>query len=210
MEAVQLQKLVTAIDSAEKQGVKAAGANSTDWLPQADNLVPEIQDFIIDRLKGYYADRGVPATHFNAVAERKPASLYDFDRRIEAIGIFAALPEAEALAAANKRIGNSSNQIKLGKYILEADHATLKDTQDGKQKMLTAREAKILELLAVNKNEVVRREAVLSRFWGVEDKDYFASRSLDVFIKKIRTALEDEPGVELKTIRGVGFKLIAE
>jgi len=33
---------------------------------------------------------------------------------------------------------------------------------------------------------------------------------LDVFIKKIRTALEDEPGVELKTIRGVGFKLIAE
>ena len=76
--------------------------------------------------------------------------------------------------------------------------------------MLTAREAKILELLAVNKNEVVRREAVLCRFWGVEDKDYFASRSLDVFIKKIRTALEDEPGVELKTIRGVGFKLIAE
>lgn len=78
------------------------------------------------------------------------------------------------------------------------------------EKMLTAREAKILELLAVNKNEVVRREAVLSRFWGVEDKDYFASRSLDVFIKKIRTALEDEPAVELKTIRGVGFKLIAE
>ena len=93
---------------------------------------------------------------------------------------------------------------------LDANHATLKDTQEGSEKMLTAREAKILELLAVNKNEVVRREAVLSRFWGVEDKDYFASRSLDVFIKKIRTALEDEPAVELKTIRGVGFKLIAE
>lgn len=106
MEAVQLQKLVTAIDSAEKQGVKAAGANSTDWQPQAQNLVPEIQDFIIDRLKGYYADRGVPATQFNAVAELKPASLYDFDRRIDAIGTFAALPEAAALAAANKRIGN--------------------------------------------------------------------------------------------------------
>ena len=83
---------------------------------------------------------------------------------------------------AGARSENASNQIKLGKYILDADHATLKDTQDGKQKMLTAREAKILELLAVNKNEVVRREAVLSRFWGVEDKDYFASRSLDVFI----------------------------
>ncbi|TAA09782.1 glycine--tRNA ligase subunit beta [Pseudoxanthomonas winnipegensis] len=66
----------------------------------------EIYDFILDRLKGYYADKGVPTTQFNAVAELKPASLYDFDRRIEAIGTFAALPEAAALAAANKRIGN--------------------------------------------------------------------------------------------------------
>ncbi len=66
----------------------------------------ELYDFVIDRLRGYYADRGVPATHFNAVAELKPASLYDFDRRIDAIGTFAQLPEAEALAAANKRIRN--------------------------------------------------------------------------------------------------------
>ena len=109
-----------------------------------------------------------------------------------------------------RRSTNASNTIKLGKYLLDADHATLKNQEDGTEKMLTAREAKILEILAVNKNEVVRREAILSRFWGVEDKDYFASRSLDVFIKKIRTAIEDEPSVELKTIRGVGFKLITE
>lgn len=66
----------------------------------------ELYDFILDRLRGYYADRGVPAAHFNAVAELKPASLTDFDRRLDAIGTFAQLPEAAALAAANKRIGN--------------------------------------------------------------------------------------------------------
>ena len=66
----------------------------------------ELYDFILDRLRGYYADRGVPPQHFHAVAAMKPASLTDFDRRIKAIGGFAALPEAEALAAANKRIGN--------------------------------------------------------------------------------------------------------
>ena len=66
----------------------------------------ELYDFILDRLRGYYADRGVPASQFNAVAELKPASLYDFDRRIDAIGGFAQLPGAAALAAANKRIGN--------------------------------------------------------------------------------------------------------
>ncbi|HZF98182.1 MAG TPA: glycine--tRNA ligase subunit beta, partial [Pseudoxanthomonas sp.] len=69
-------------------------------------LISELYDFILDRLRGYYADQGVPTTHFNAVAELRPASLYDFDTRLGAIGAFAALPEAEALAAANKRINN--------------------------------------------------------------------------------------------------------
>lgn len=66
----------------------------------------DLYDFVLDRLRGYYADKGVPASHFNAVAEKRPTSLYDFDRRIDAIGTFAQLPEAAALAAANKRIGN--------------------------------------------------------------------------------------------------------
>ncbi len=77
-----------------------------EWAGKFDIRSVEIYDFILDRLRGYYADKGVPATHFNAVAELKPASLYDFDRRINAIGTFAQLPEAEALAAANKRIRN--------------------------------------------------------------------------------------------------------
>ena len=79
---------------------KALAVNSV----QAD--IDELYDFILDRLRGYYTDKSVPASHFNAVAELKPKSLYDFDRRIDAIGIFAALPEAAALAAANKRIRN--------------------------------------------------------------------------------------------------------
>ncbi len=75
----------------------------------------EIVEFIHERLRGYYADKGVPAQNFNAVAAISPGSLYDFDRRIDAIGTFAQLPEAEALAAANKRILNilkkSSDEI---------------------------------------------------------------------------------------------------
>ncbi|MCD9029119.1 glycine--tRNA ligase subunit beta [Luteimonas sp. BDR2-5] len=70
-----------------------------------------LYDFILDRLKGYYADRGAGVQQFNAVAALRPASLYDFDRRIDAIGTFAALPEAAALAAANKRIGNILRKV---------------------------------------------------------------------------------------------------
>lgn len=84
-------------------------------VSEASARIVELKDdlyaFILDRLRGYYAERGVPATHFNAVAELKPASLYDFDRRIDAIGQFAALPEAAALAAANKRIGNILRKV---------------------------------------------------------------------------------------------------
>ncbi len=98
----------TVIESGFTLDLKSLLARANEGLSaksvQAD--AGELYDFILDRLRGYYADKGVPATHFNAVAELKPASLYDFDTRLDAIGQFAALPEAEALAAANKRIGN--------------------------------------------------------------------------------------------------------
>ena len=86
----------------------------------------ELYDFILDRLRGYYADKGVPAAHFNAVAELKPASLYDFDTRLDAIGTFASLPEAEALAAANKRINNILKKADIAIPAME-DRALLKE-----------------------------------------------------------------------------------
>ncbi len=97
---LDLRALVATAIAGLPAAVQPNAERKTEALPQ------ELYDFILDRLRGYYADKGVPATHFNAVAELKPASLYDFDRRIDAIGTFAALPEAEALAAANKRIRN--------------------------------------------------------------------------------------------------------
>lgn len=97
---LDLRALLGAALAGLPAAVQPSAERKTEALPQ------ELYDFIIDRLRGYYADKCVPATHFNAVAELKPASLYDVDRRIDAIGIFAALPEADALAAANKRIRN--------------------------------------------------------------------------------------------------------
>ena len=75
-----------------------------------------------------------------------------------------------------------------------------------KWRTLTVRESELLKLLAENKNEVVRREVILSRFWNTED-DYFASRSLDVFVTKLRKLFEDDPQIEIRTVRGVGITL---
>lgn len=109
------RKFLQAEFEAKQKGINVAYAptwpRSAESKIDVDKTSTEIYDFILDRLKGYYADKGVAATHFNAVAELKPASLYDFDRRIDAIGIFATLPEAEALAAANKRIRNILRKV---------------------------------------------------------------------------------------------------
>lgn len=93
-----------ALLSAAGDGVGALPADKDGATVSAD--VDELYDFILDRLKGYYADKGATVQQFNAVAALQPTSLYDLDRRIDAIGTFAALPEAEALAAADKRIRN--------------------------------------------------------------------------------------------------------
>jgi glycyl-tRNA synthetase beta chain len=62
--------------------------------------------FLFDRLKGYCLDQGYTSHEFEAVLAVNPASPLDFMLRIRAVQSFRALPEAESLAAANKRIIN--------------------------------------------------------------------------------------------------------
>jgi glycyl-tRNA synthetase beta chain len=69
-------------------------------------LLEDLRDFILDRLRGYYAEQGFTSQQFEAVAAVQPASLVDFDRRLRAVASFAQQPEAEKLAAANKRVAN--------------------------------------------------------------------------------------------------------
>jgi glycyl-tRNA synthetase beta chain len=85
------------------------GAIAQDKAPAAFADVNELREFIVDRLRSYYEN--VPAQQFESVATLRPPSLLDFDRRLRAIGEFAKLPEAEALAAANKRIRNILKKV---------------------------------------------------------------------------------------------------
>lgn len=75
-------------------------------VQSADVGAFDITRFVYDRLRGYYAERGASAAEFDAVENVAHDSLPDFDARLAAIREFARLPEAAALAAANKRIRN--------------------------------------------------------------------------------------------------------
>lgn len=78
--------------------------------PSASELADDVFGFILDRMRGYYAEQGIGSETFDAVRATDPHSLLDFDRRVHAVHEFAARPEAKALAAANKRIGNILRQ----------------------------------------------------------------------------------------------------
>ena len=68
--------------------------------------VPEVFEFMLERLRAYYAANDISPQIFDSVASVRPTSPIDFDRRINAVKAFTQLPEAESLAAANKRINN--------------------------------------------------------------------------------------------------------
>jgi glycyl-tRNA synthetase beta chain len=95
-------------------GALAAGLKpGKDGKPAALNagqrraiLAEELYDFVLDRLRGYYADQGFDHAQFEAVLAVQPGSLADFDRRLRAVAEFGRRPEAMSLAAANKRVAN--------------------------------------------------------------------------------------------------------
>lgn len=72
--------------------------------------VNQVLEFMLERLRAYYADSGVAHDTFDAVLAQRPTQPRDFDSRVRAVTTFRKLPEAEALAAANKRIANILRQ----------------------------------------------------------------------------------------------------
>ncbi|WP_266158454.1 glycine--tRNA ligase subunit beta [Dyella silvatica] len=85
---------------------KDGKAPALDAGKRRAELVNDLCDFVFDRLRGYYAEQGFSSEQFEAVLAVQPASLADFDRRLRAVAEFGRRPEADSLAAANKRVAN--------------------------------------------------------------------------------------------------------
>lgn len=93
--------------------------------------------------------------------------------------------------------------VKIGSYAFDTENYTL--VHPDFQKTLTKKEAMVLKLLCQFKNNVVSRETILTAVWGQDD--YFAGRSMDVFITKLRKYLGCDPNISIQNIHGIGFKL---
>jgi DNA-binding response OmpR family regulator len=98
---------------------------------------------------------------------------------------------------------NNNVVFTIGEYLFDFINLTLKSGDVVRR--LTIREAEVLHLLCVSKNNVVKREQILTAIWG--ENDYFAGRSLDVFISKLRKYFAGDPTIKIENIPKVGFQL---
>lgn len=85
------------------------------------------------------------------------------------------------------------------------DYRNLTVIANGVKSELTKKEAELLRLLFIHKNNVLEREVALKLVWG--ENDYFLGRSMDVFISRLRKYLSPDELVKIENVHGVGFRL---
>lgn len=98
----------------------------------------------------------------------------------------------------------SDNEIKLGSYTFYSGRYEL-HAPSGIIK-ISQRDMQILSMLCSNHNRVTDRKELLLSVWG--DDSFFNSRNLDVYIRKLRTYLSEDPSIEIQTIKGKGYLFI--
>lgn len=100
-----------------------------------------------------------------------------------------------------------SNPLKIyniGKYLFDHNKMTLE--YQGEITKLSSKEADLLWVLVTNKNELTQRNLILEKVWG--NDDYFAAKSMDVYISKLRKLLKNDPEIEILNAYGIGFKML--
>ena len=104
------------------------GAAFAGYRGRIGDAHAELETFMYERLAGYLKDRGYAALEIEAVLSLKPARIDLVPRQLEAVRAFLALPEAESLAAANKRVANILKQAQAkGESFTRADGDRLQE-----------------------------------------------------------------------------------
>ncbi|MCC6690291.1 MAG: response regulator transcription factor [Bacteroidia bacterium] len=125
----------------------------------------------------------------------KPFSMEELLLRLNAI-----LKRTKGATLANDSLKN----FEIGKYIFDYENQLL--TIDKKEQRLTTKEAELLRLLCLHKNDVLDRNFALNAIW--KDDNYFNGRSMDVFVTRLRKYLRNDLKVEIVNVHGKGFKLL--
>jgi DNA-binding response OmpR family regulator len=97
-------------------------------------------------------------------------------------------------------------EFTIGKFFFNSKLRHLSLGEDGETQKLSPKESKLLRMLSIHKNDLMPRELALTKIW--RDDNYFTSRSMDVYIAKLRKYLKEDETVEILNIHGEGFRLV--
>lgn len=98
------------------------------------------------------------------------------------------------------------DDVPLGRYRLIPSRYEL--VSPSRTIKLSQRDMEVISFLASNKNHITDRRELLLTVWG--DDSFFNSRTLDVYIRKIREYLSEDPAIELVTLKGKGYLFIVK
>lgn len=126
---------------------------------------------------------------------KKPFGMQELIIRIKAL-------MGKAFLFTEEKVANQ--RFEIGSYLFDPVTQTL--MQAGATQALSHRESEILKRLCENRNQVVNTKDVLLELWG--DDSFFNSRSLHVFITKLRHKLSEDEQIRIVNVRGIGYKLI--
>ena len=125
--------------------------------------------------------------------------------------------DSEVLLAKIKAILNRKNfvnipesenfEFEIGKFSFNSKLRFLIHGEEDSIK-LSPKENQLLRLLVLHINDLLPREMALNKIW--RDDNYFTSRSMDVYIAKLRKYLKPDESVEILNIHGEGFRLVVK
>jgi DNA-binding response OmpR family regulator len=123
---------------------------------------------------------------------RKPFSIEELIVRIEnVLRTKSVLPEMQ-------------DEVSIGEYTFNIKRQTLHHDAEGRK--LSYRESELLKLLYENRDKILERSEILTLLWGSDS--FFNSRTLDVYITKVRGYLKHDPTIEIITIKGIGYRFV--
>lgn len=208
---LELRGYEVAFEKDGKSGLNAFSHNDFD-LCLLDVMLPEMDGFTLAR-KIRKKDHNIPIIFLTAKSMKedkiagltlgaddyitKPFSIQELVLKIEIFLKRSRIIEKKIDSDFISDIGNytfnySNQELKLEKEI----------------KRLTIRETELLKLFIENKNQILKKEIILHKVWG--DDSYLNSRSLDVFVSKLRKYLKSDPRIKINNIHGIGFILTIE
>jgi DNA-binding response OmpR family regulator len=191
-----------------KQGLKAFTNNNFD-ICILDVMMPEMDGFTLAKeIKLLNAD--IPIIFLTAKTLKEDIiqgyRLGADDYITKPFDSELLIYKIKAILARNNGNSTSKNNhiFSIGKFSFDSNLRIL--SLNNEEQKLSPKEAELLKLLTENMNQILPREMALKSIWG--DDNFYTTRSMDVYITKLRKYLKADPDLSIENIHGSGFRLL--